>query len=636
MAKQNNSGKKKSSGSSSKSAKKSQKKSVAAPRSRENFWKAHLWELLILFLLPFVLYGSTVGYEYVLDDAIVYSENAYVKQGTEGLGDIFQRESFTGYLVEQGRDPNADLVSGARYRPLSIANFALEHELWGLDPGPSHLVNVLFYALTCLLLFRVLHFIAPPSKETSWYAALPFLASLLFLAHPVHTEVVANIKGRDEIMALLLSLATFYYVFRYLQSKQVLHIGLACGVFFLAILAKENSLTFLGVIPLALLLLTRIPRKRYIEILAPLGGVVVVYLLVRVDVIGFLFSGKEITALMNNPFVEASSGEKYATITYTLGRYLGLSFFPHPLTHDYYPYHIPIVQWGHPGVILALLAHIGLIALAIWQRNKSRILTFSIGLYFMTLFITSNIPFPVGTFMNERFLFMPSVGVCLALAYVLVRLLPRWQANLRMAGLALGALVVVGFTVKSFARIPDWTNEYTLNAAAIEVSENSARANQFYAYSLYTAYVSTRDSSKAAGVPVDRELQMRRLETALPYVTKALEIHPTYSQSLECKGGVLAGYIEMGQPLDVVMEEFVQVATSDLQIPFNDLFLRYANSRGQAPDAMVSFYHRVGYAHWWVQKRNAELARKYLNYGLQVVPGHPELTADLAAVNAGQ
>lgn len=597
--------------------------------SGPNFWSQHVWEGLILLLLPFVLYGTTVGFDYVLDDKIVLSENAFVQEGFSGMADIFQTESFTGYLQEQ-----QDLVAGARYRPLSLATFAFEYELFGLNPAVSHFVNVLLYALTCLLLFRVFHQLVAVRKGAAWWSALPFVAALLFLAHPVHSEVVANIKGRDEILALLLSLATFYYVFQFLRSRNLVLMGLASALFFLAILAKENSLTFLGVIPLALILFTKIPQQRYIQILGPLGAVVVIYLLVRVDVIGYLFSGKEVTALMNNPFVEATTGEKFATITYTLGRYLGLSFFPHPLTHDYYPYHIPIVSWGNLWVLVALVAHLALVGIAIWQWNKSKIITFSIGLYLMTLFITSNIPFPVGTFMNERFLFMPSVGVCLALAYVLLRILPRLQSSLKMVGVAIAALFVVGFGVKTIARVPAWENEKTLNVAAIEVSVNSARANQYYGYSLYREYVSVRDSARANGESVNRDEQYARLDEALPHVKKALEIHPSYTDALTCKGGIMAGYIELGSEMEFVMDEFYQVATAPVQVPFNDAFLRYANGKGVNYDGMAGWYYRVGYQHWWEAKRDAALAKKYLELGLRVAPNDPDLLTALAQVNS--
>ena len=60
----------------------------------------------------------------------------------------------------------------------------------------------------------------PPDENKKWYLSFPFIASLLFLAHPLHTEAVANIKGRDEIMTLLGSLGALWFTLKYLDTKK--------------------------------------------------------------------------------------------------------------------------------------------------------------------------------------------------------------------------------------------------------------------------------------------------------------------------------------------------------------------------------------------------------------------------------
>lgn len=589
------------------------------------FWKKNWRPAALIGLLPIILYLTTLSFGYVLDDKIVLTENQFVLKGTEGVSEIMSTESFTGFLGEQ-----QNLVVGARYRPLSIATFAIEFELWGLSPGASHFINVLLYALVGLILYRVLFLLVPPGKNTPWYLNLPFVATLLFVLHPVHTEVVANIKGRDEILALLFSLATLYFSFRYLIRKTTAALLLSGACFFLGILAKENTLTFLGVVPLAILLFTKVPRKRLLQVVAPLGVVTVIYLFIRVGVIGYLLdSGNEVTALMNNPFAEASGGEKFATIGYTLLRYLGLSFFPHPLTHDYYPYHIPLMSWGDWQVWLAVVLHIGLLGLAFWQWTRMRVLSFGILFYLGTLFITSNIPFTVGTFMNERFLFMPSVAICIVLAWLLLRKLPQSWSNpsAKWVGVGLLAIFGLGFGVKTVTRLPAWENNTTLNAAAIKVSVNSARANQYYAYSLYEQYIADRGQEGE-----DKELQRKRLDEAYPYVTKALEIYPGYTDALTCKGGILGGFYALDGKIEPVLDGFYQIATSR-QVPFTDTYLNYLNRRGRHQTELVDFYHKVGFEHWWQKQNNAALARKYINMGLQVLPADPRLTADLAQVS---
>ena len=101
-----------------------------------------------------------------------------------------------------------------------------------LKPGLSHLINIILYGLTGLLLFRVLNMMFRKRKPSVWWLSIPFLTSLLFIAHPIHSEAVANIKGRDEIMALLLSLATLYAVLRYMDHKKVFWLVSSCVLFF--------------------------------------------------------------------------------------------------------------------------------------------------------------------------------------------------------------------------------------------------------------------------------------------------------------------------------------------------------------------------------------------------------------------
>ena len=165
---------------------------------------------LVLLLLPIVLYAAALSFGYALDDKLVLSENQYVQKGSKGIRDIFGNESLTGFL---GKD--YDMAVGARYRPLSLATFAVEHQIFGVKPGMSHFINILLYALTALLIYRLLSMFAPGNPERKWYLSVPFIAALLFALHPIHTEVVANIKGRDEILALLLALAAAYYVLRF-------------------------------------------------------------------------------------------------------------------------------------------------------------------------------------------------------------------------------------------------------------------------------------------------------------------------------------------------------------------------------------------------------------------------------------
>ena len=74
---------------------------------------------------------------------------------------------------------------------------------------------------------------------------------MLFIAHPLHVEVVANIKGRDELIALLGEAGTLYYSFKYLEKNKFKYLVYSFLCFFLGILSKESVITFLAIFPLA-------------------------------------------------------------------------------------------------------------------------------------------------------------------------------------------------------------------------------------------------------------------------------------------------------------------------------------------------------------------------------------------------
>ncbi|MEM6270990.1 MAG: hypothetical protein AAF998_16235 [Bacteroidota bacterium] len=612
----------KKSGTKAKKPGESGKKSPARPKSSafgNGFWRTHWKEGAILLALPFLLYFQAISFGYVLDDKIVLSENAYVQQGTEGIREIFRTESFTGFLGEQ-----KNLVAGARYRPLSIATFAVEQEYFGEAPGINHGVNVLLYGLTALLIFRIFMVIAPGKTQTPWYFRLGFVAAVLFLLHPVHTEVVANIKGRDEILALLLSLATWYCVLRYFIAKQIGWLIAAPIIFLLAILAKENSLTFLAVIPLSVILFMRIPFPKLVLGSLPLLGASLVYLYIRFRAVGFLLdSGTPVTSIMNDPFLEASAGERYATITMTLGWYLKLLFVPHPLTHDYYPYHVPLVGWGDWRALLSLALVGGLLFLSYREWKRSRITAFSILFFFLTLSIVSNLLFSVGTFMNERFIYMPSVGFCLVFAYLVTRKVPKWIPGNAgsITAYAITGVFALGFIIKTIERVPAWENSATLEAAAIKVSYNSARANQYYAYSLYEKSLEAKDNPAKIAL----------YDEAWPYVNKALEIYPQYSDAHTCRAGIAAGYYQTQAKLELMLNTFENTLKVK-PVPFVDQFMNWLVGRQRHATEIAQWAHRVGFEWFWKQKNDAVQAKKYLNMGLRAAPGDPQLQSDLAQI----
>jgi protein O-mannosyl-transferase len=555
--------------------------------------------LALLFAIPFLLYGYSITFtEYVLDDKIVLSENKFVKVGLSGIIDILSNETFTGYFGEQ-----KILVEGARYRPLSLVTFAIEYEFLGLNPQVSHLINVLLYALTGIILFRIFLLFFPAENNSPLVRSIPFIMSLLFLLHPIHTEVVANIKSRDEILCLLFSVCSLYFSYRLIISGKKYFAFLSTIVFLFALMAKENAITFITVIPMTFYFFSNLPKNKIVWSTAPLLISVVFYFILRNNALGFLFdSGKEANLLMNNPFLGTSTDEKFATIFYTLFLYLKLLFVPYPLTHDYYPYQIPILQWSNPKAFFSLFLFIGLLIFAIKNFSKKTVYSFCILFFIATISIVSNTVFPVGVFMAERFLYMPSVAFCLFIAFFISKQLPTYLKNIQLLQkiqIAMLLILTTGYSLITIARVPDWKNTMTLNKSGAAVSKNSARAQQFYGYALYTE--ATKET--------DRKKKLQLYNEANPYIDRALLIYPSYSDALTTKAGLLAGYYQLDNDLDKLLNGFYKIQLIK-PIPFVDQYLSYIDNRADR-SKLNNFYTRLGKS--LIQKGNNSKGNYYLS-----------------------
>ncbi len=486
---------------------------------------------LLLFAFSLLLYANSFKNDFALDDAIVITQNEFTTQGIAGIPGLLKYDTFRGFFKEAGKDK---LVSGGRYRPASPVFFAFMVQLFGLNPLPFHIANALFYALSVVLLFYLFFMWLSPndtSDQKRRSLALSFGTALLFAAHPVHTEVVANIKGLDEIFALLGSLATAWFITRAGDQKRMAPALLAALIFFVALLSKENSITFLGIIPLALYFFRPGLRPaQMLKYLAPVGAATFAFLLLRGSILGWSL-GEPVRELLNNPFLKWSGqgyipytgAEKMATIAHSLLEYLRLLVFPHPLTHDYYPKHISLHTFGSPTALLGLLFYLGLAAYAVWGSLRRQLPAFGVAWYLLSLSIVSNIVFPVGVFMSERFLYMPSVGFALVLAWGLYRLFGKSEPLFRLPKTYLLALTLIAllFGLKTISRNPAWKDDYTLFTTDIRVSQNSAKLQNSTGGKMV---------ERAQTLEDDRQ-RLALIRKAIPHFQKAIELHPLFKNA---------------------------------------------------------------------------------------------------------
>jgi tetratricopeptide (TPR) repeat protein len=510
----------------------SKKKNIKPTRTRntrvqqtENFpiLKKTKWVSLGILLFALLLYANTLSHDYTQDDAIVIYDNMYTTQGIAGIPGLLTKDTFFGFFKTEGK---AKLVSGGRYRPLTPIMFALEWQLFGRSPWIGHLINVLLYGMLGIFVFLLLKELSLSFLGRMDPYLFALLGAILYLSHPVHTEVIANIKGRDEIVSMLGSVVSLFWVLKAHRTRQFKWAVFGGIVFFLALMSKENAIMFCLIAPLTLAFVRKAKWPRIIRLLWPMAVATVLFLVIRTSILGFDM-GDASKELMNNPFLKAvnqqyvpfDADEKCATILYTLGNYVRLLVFPHPLTHDYYPRHIDIMNFGDWQVWIALIVYLGLFCVSFIYRKTHPLISYGIWFYLITLFIFSNILFPIGTNMSERFLFMPSLGYAIILAYLLHQGYKRWSKNKALIGF--GLLLVILFSAKTIVRNPVWKNDYTLFTTDIKTSYKSAKLLNAVGGAL----------SNEAHKPGFEEQKEKMLSDAINYLKKALEIHPTYKNA---------------------------------------------------------------------------------------------------------
>ncbi|MBP5556863.1 MAG: tetratricopeptide repeat protein [Bacteroidales bacterium] len=499
----------------------------------------NLIRYIIFVVVAFLAYGDTLWLKYASDDRMIIYENDYTLQGD--VKSVMTKDAFTGYFGEGDQ-----LVAGGRYRPLSQLTFMAEYQAFGgkikdevgLHRAPQneelfansalpyiqHGINVLYFILLCLFIYITLQKIFPQLDNEKWYLSLPFLATLLFLLHPLHTEAVANIKGRDEIMSMIGAMAALLTALKFMESRKWWWLALSFVGMLFGLFSKENAVTFLAVIPLALLFKGTERKLDYVWTLLPALVASAIFIVVRSRVLGGVLDTTHQEMVLNNPFVNTTKAQEIATVLLTWGIYFKLLIFPHPLTHDYYPHQIEItnfsngVVWFVLLIVLAMLAYVVYVLVQIFKgkRSDNQIFAFGIALFFITFSITSNLLFNIGTFMNERFMFMPLLGFALVVAYAFQKwaawgvkmrqevvkrrvkqadTMPAW-VTAPIAMVVVFLLLCTAYTGKTAVRNWAWHDDNKLFITDVETSTESMKCNLSAGGSYLNLYKKEKNTKK--------------------------------------------------------------------------------------------------------------------------------------------
>uniref|UniRef100_A0A1I7TIX8 dolichyl-phosphate-mannose--protein mannosyltransferase n=1 Tax=Caenorhabditis tropicalis TaxID=1561998 RepID=A0A1I7TIX8_9PELO len=399
--------------------------------------------IISLSVLPFVpsLHG-----DFVFDDAESIVNNPIVN-GKDPLIQIFSRD-FWGRSIAS---PN----SHKSYRPVTTFTFWINYKFHGTSTFAYHIGNIVCHAIATVLFYQ---FVKRLETQFSYFnVALP--ASLLFAVHPIHTEAVANVTGRAELLMTIFSLAA---LISYIDEEKFDWKFTALAI--LSTFSKEQGIM---TIPIALFLDVFTKKSiqfRHLQM-------VLLFLSIGLLRIGINNFQSAKFSKLDNPtaFIE-SRFYRAVNYSYIWLYHIFLLVVPANLCFDYsMGCIVPISSLSDIRVLSPVLISIVLIiGVKFW--NECRILSFSIALGALAFLPSSNLFFTVGFTVAERVLYLPSVGFCVLCAVLWTKI----SNHCKNADVILITVLILAAS-KTYKRSAEWENELSLYSSGLRVCPMNAK-----------------------------------------------------------------------------------------------------------------------------------------------------------------
>ena len=366
---------------------------------------------------------------------------------------------------------------GTYHRPVVGWLYWIDKKLWGIDPFGFHFTNLLLHfgstLLVTLLAFRL--FETRPDRNR-----LCMLTGSLFAVHPVHTEAIAWIPGRTDLLAAFFLLLSFWI---YLEMRRRRRPWLLFPIWAvslaLALLSKESAFPFILIFPLYDLLCRHTDKGRAMKpmILSTftLGVVAIVYLGIRYEKFGSPIGSAN---LYDWPLIE-----QLKAIFLSIGFYIKHLFFPFPQNaFILFPDSFGIREFSY--LILGVTT-IGLLIVSTVSR-RSRFLSLGFWAIVLGLAMPSIVPLFKATHapVAERYLYIPSIGFSFILAFLLIgmgRLIRKRLPSIHAARVnPLGVtLLIIVSSISTISRNSVWQDDEHLWADTVIKSPNAAMPHNF-------------------------------------------------------------------------------------------------------------------------------------------------------------
>lgn len=564
--------------------------------------------LLLIVTLTFLLYGNSIKNNYAIDDNYVTvtnpekPNNPRIQKGIKGIPKLF-----SGRYVESKQQT-------FEYRPLVLATFAVEYQFFGSNPHISHFLNVLLYAITICVLFLLL------SKIFKKYTPLlSLLITLLFLAHPIHTEVVANIKSRDELLSFLFGISSLLYLLKYSETGNKRFIIFSVVFFIMGMLCKKTTLLFMGFIPLTLYFFMGLKLKQLLLLcVVP----VVAFACFVIFKISFLHETNVLRAyaFFENPlFYEDSFWARLPISFYAIGYYLKLFVLPYPLS-CYYGYStIPFVGWNSPLVILSLIVYAAIGLYALKGSLKKHFLSYAILVYLIGIFPFSNLFSTPTGIIAERYVYFASLGFCMILGYALLFLFRvNTTGNAKSKALSLNPLLTISaafvfilYSGITIARNRNWKDEITLFRNDLKNFKNSCNLHYITGNKLYPEIFTTPNGPKKDSIINETKFHMQQ---ALNLMKEGVEKYPADYTTLNNIGTIYVNIFNDPVSAQPYFKQALLVNPANTEALYNNAFCYERNNK---KDSAIIAYEKLiasnaDYFPAYVQLRELYLAtQKY-------------------------
>ena len=387
------------------------------------------------------------------------------------------------------RVPAVDVL----YRPVTVWSFLANQALSPDNPMPFHGINILLHALVTVL-----------GTALAWRLcgsrAVALVTGVLFAVHPIHTEVVANVVGRAELLAAAFSIASLLVFLpsepipmaERLTTRRPWHGLLVALAFFGALLSKETPAALLAAFPMIDVWrwsrvrpegrpsLVRWMSGQTVRYYVPVFAMLCVYLALRIHGAGLMRDIHRIHPIVN-PLILATPLERVVTPFALIAEYVKLVFWPRVLSSDYsapslMPTANPLDSLPLAGILI--IALLGIVVVREWKRRSPVCLV--IGLLGCSYVLVGNF-LRIGTIFGERLFYWPSLFFFMLVGWVLVNgyvslTETRGKRAVQWSAAALAAVAVVAMSVRTIIRNTDWADNTTLAIATARDNPRSAKA----------------------------------------------------------------------------------------------------------------------------------------------------------------